>query len=93
MGAVGLLGMLALFTVVLVKVKRLIQAQRHLKDALALSGVFVGLLGVVLQNAVENVFEVPMMLVLFWGFVAVAMSYDGADPEAAEAADPEDEGA
>ncbi|MCK8060561.1 MULTISPECIES: O-antigen ligase [unclassified Fusibacter] len=75
MGAVGLMSMLVLFTVTLAEVKRVIHAQKSLIDMLAVSGIFIGLLGVFFQNAVENVFEVPMMVVYFWGLIALALSY------------------
>lgn len=38
-------------------------------------GVFTGLLGVIAHNAVENVFEVPMMTSYFWILVAVMISF------------------
>lgn len=34
-------------------------------------GIFAGMVGVVVPNLVENVFEVPMMLAYFWIFAAV----------------------
>lgn len=34
-------------------------------------GILAGLLGVIVHNCVENVFEVPMMAAMFWMFVAV----------------------
>jgi O-antigen ligase len=37
-------------------------------------GVFSGLIGVIAHNAVENVFEVPMMSTLFWILVAALVS-------------------
>jgi hypothetical protein len=33
-----------------------------------------GLLGVIVHNCVENVFETPLMVSLFWLFVGVIMS-------------------
>ncbi|WP_170270129.1 O-antigen ligase family protein [Heliorestis acidaminivorans] len=52
-------------------------APPHLK-ALA-TGVACGLTGVVFHNAVENVFEVPMMVVLFWLFTAIAWKFRGGE--------------
>lgn len=35
------------------------------------TGILAGLVGVIVHNCVENVFEVPMMSAMFWMFVAV----------------------
>jgi len=75
MGAVGLVALFVVLATTLTAVKRIISQQRDLMDMLAVSGLFMGLLGIVFQNAVENVFEVPMMVVVFWGIVALALSY------------------
>jgi O-antigen ligase len=37
-------------------------------------GIMSGLLGVIVHNCVENVFETPLMVSLFWLFVGVIMS-------------------
>lgn len=50
---------------------------RELKDPKLYNmavGIFAGLLGILAQNAVENVFEVPMMATYFWLLVAVLLS-------------------
>jgi undecaprenyl pyrophosphate phosphatase UppP len=61
--------------VTLAEVKRIIHAQKNMINMISVSGLFIGILGIFFQNAVENVFEVPMMVVLFWGVVALALSY------------------
>lgn len=38
-------------------------------------GVFTGIIGVLAHNAVENVFEVPMMTSYFWLLVAIIISF------------------
>lgn len=76
MGAVGLISMLGLFISVVVYAKNVIKKQALLHDALLVAGLFIGVVGIVLQNSVENIFEVPMMIVLFWGFVALIQTYD-----------------
>lgn len=51
-----------------------IRAVKRTTDEQSLSmaqGVFAGMVGVVVPNFVENVFEVPMMLAYFWMFAAV----------------------
>lgn len=76
MGAVGLISMLGLFISVVIYAKNIIKKQALLRDALLVAGLFIGVVGIVLQNSVENIFEVPMMIVLFWGFVALIQTYD-----------------
>lgn len=76
MGAIGLSAMLTLFVSLLVKVKRLVDRQTNARDMVVLLGIFIGLMGIIFQNAVENVFEVPTTLVYFWGLVAIALSFD-----------------
>lgn len=46
------------------------------KRALA-CGIAAGLIGVLLQNGVENIFEVPMMQTLFWVTLGVAAQLPG----------------
>ncbi|HEX2927372.1 MAG TPA: O-antigen ligase family protein [Ruminiclostridium sp.] len=51
-----------------------IRAVKRTTDEHTLSmaqGVFAGMIGVVVPNFVENVFEVPMMMAYFWMFTAI----------------------
>lgn len=53
-----------------------IRAVRHAdagKDRLMAAGAFAGLCGVVLHNFLENIFEVPYMVVYFWLLAALLM--------------------
>lgn len=47
-------------------------------------GIFAGMIGVVVPNLVENVFEVPMMLAYFWVFAAGLISLGFTLPEESE---------
>ncbi|WP_024832318.1 O-antigen ligase family protein [Ruminiclostridium josui] len=54
-----------------------IRAVKRTVDRQSLSmaqGVFAGMVGVVVPNFVENVFEVPMMTAYFWMFAAVLIA-------------------
>ncbi len=54
-----------------------IRAVKRTADRQSLSmaqGVFAGMVGVVVPNFVENVFEVPMMTAYFWMFAAVLIA-------------------
>ncbi|QGG47465.1 O-antigen ligase family protein [Heliorestis convoluta] len=73
----GLIGLVS-FIALMIAVMRMafgvaIHAPPRLK-ALA-TGIACGLTGVVFHNAVENVFEVPMMVILFWLFVALVWKF------------------
>ncbi|MBC8061071.1 MAG: polymerase, partial [Clostridiaceae bacterium] len=53
------------------------RAVKRTSNAVDLSmaqGIYAGLVGVVVPNFVENVFEVPMMLAYFWIFTAVLIA-------------------
>lgn len=65
----GLLGIAALLWLLLCGIRCALNSYRRLTDTylkgLAM-GLISGLLGVLLHNGVENIFEVPMMTVYFW---------------------------
>lgn len=72
MGIVGLTAMLWLF----INCVRLgLSVYRRVKDDRYLStlsiGILAGVVGVLLHNAVENIFEVPMMQTYFWVLMGV----------------------
>ncbi|WP_245534006.1 O-antigen ligase family protein [Effusibacillus pohliae] len=74
MGLVGLSAMLALFvTVVRDLYSRIFKPLRARQEWPLLLGMFTGILAVLLQNGVENVFEVPAMNFLFWFFVSLTV--------------------
>lgn len=76
MGAIGLGALFALLLTTLAHVKRLIQRQTNPESMLMVMGMFIGLLGIVIQNAVENIFEVPLMIIWFWAIVAIALTFE-----------------
>ena len=65
----GILGIVALLWLLLNGIRCALNSYRRLTDTylkgLAV-GLISGLLGVLLHNGVENIFEVPMMAVYFW---------------------------
>ncbi|BCJ87755.1 O-antigen ligase family protein [Effusibacillus dendaii] len=72
MGLVGLFAMLALFWTVMQNLyKRIFKPLRSRPNWPLLAGMFAGLLALLVQNAVENVFEVPAMNFLFWFYVSL----------------------
>lgn len=70
----GLVGLAAFCILIYNSLAWGIRAVKRTTDAQSLSmvqGVFAGMIGVVVPNFVENVFEVPMMTAYFWMFAAV----------------------
>jgi O-antigen ligase len=70
----GLVGFAAFLILIYNALAWGLRAVKRTADAQSLSmaqGVFAGMVGVVVPNFVENVFEVPMMLAYFWMFAAV----------------------
>ncbi|KUG04976.1 o-antigen polymerase [hydrocarbon metagenome] len=73
-GWVGLLATLLLFVIALRKARRSLDITRD--DFLRFMGlgIFIGMIGVLAHNCVENVFEVPMMASYFWFFLGVILA-------------------
>lgn len=79
MGIIGL-GAFILLMVYLIKwcLIAIIEEQNKRKKDLMM-GIFAGALGILAQNAVENVFEVPMMVTYFWLCIGLFMSIKMSD--------------
>lgn len=74
MGFLGLGAMLTLFVTVLRNLyARIFKPLRAHHDWPLLLGLFTGLLAILIQCAVENVFEVPAMNFFFWFFVTLTV--------------------
>lgn len=72
MGLLGLGMMLTLFVTLLRNLySRIFKPLRSRSYWPLLIGMYTGVLGVLVHNAVENVFEVPAMNFLFWFFVSM----------------------
>jgi O-antigen ligase len=71
----GLVGLVALVWLLISGVRCVLNSYRRLTDpylkGLA-GGLFAGLMGVLLHNGVENIFEVPAMTVYFWLLLGTA---------------------
>lgn len=81
----GLIGLAAFVWLLISGVRCVLNSYRRLTDpylkGLA-GGLFAGLMGILLHNGVENIFEVPSMTVYFWlllGFAAALPHLDGQD--------------
>lgn len=76
MGIVGIVAMFFTFISILKYSKRVLTIQKDKKDMFMVALLFIGILGILLQNIVENVFEVPMMIAIFWTIVAILLTFD-----------------
>lgn len=81
----GIIGLAAFVWLLISGVRCILNSYRRLTDpylkGLA-GGLFAGLMGVLLHNGVENIFEVPSMTVYFWlllGLAAALPHLDGQD--------------
>ncbi len=74
----GIFGIAALAFVIvsfIVSTVRIIRSQTNLKYRIMVIGLFAGAMGVLAQNFVENIFEVPAMIAYFWITVALINTY------------------
>lgn len=70
MGIYGILGLAFVIIAFIIFSTRIIKAQRDDKKILAI-GLFSGAMGVLAQNFVENIFEVPAMAIYVWIVMAL----------------------
>ncbi|GKX30361.1 hypothetical protein SH1V18_28410 [Vallitalea longa] len=73
-GIIGLGSFIILLISTMYKLLRYIFGVKIKKDRVIMFGIFSGLCGVLIQNIVENIFEVPFMVVYFWSLVAIIVS-------------------
>ncbi|MFC4769484.1 O-antigen ligase family protein [Effusibacillus consociatus] len=84
MGLLGLSVMLALFgTVIRNLYTRIFKPLQARQEWPLLLGMFTSVLAVLVQNAVENVFEVPAMNFLFWFIVSLTVILTGSSEKEA----------
>ena len=75
MGVYGVAGLLFIIICFIVSSLRAIGNQHTIKGRIMTIGLFSGAMGVLAQNFVENIFEVPGMVVYFWLTVALINAY------------------
>ncbi len=73
MGLPGLIGYMFLMGLLLVWGLRAVKAAEKKGNKMLAAGAMAGLTGVVLHNFLENIFEVPYMVVYFWTVAALLM--------------------
>lgn len=75
MGLFGIVGLLFVIICFIIFVINIIRRQRDFNKRILVIGLFSGCLGVLVQNFVENIFEVPAMITYFWIVVALINTY------------------
>lgn len=73
-GIIGLGSFIILLISTMYKLLRYIFGVKIKQDKVIMFGIFSGLCGVLIQNVVENIFEVPFMVVYFWSLAAIIVS-------------------
>lgn len=71
MGIYGILGLAFVIIAFIIFSARIIKAQRDDKKKILAIGLFSGAIGVLAQNFVENIFEVPAMAIYVWIVMAL----------------------
>lgn len=74
----GIYGILALAFVIVCFVlfsSKIIKYQNDMKSKLISIGLFTGGIGILTQNFVENIFEVPAMAIYFWVIIALINTF------------------
>lgn len=61
---------------------KIINNQTDKSEKLLVLSVFAGGVGVLIHNFVENIFEVPAMIVYFWSFIAIINAFEPPEKEA-----------
>lgn len=75
MGSIGIAAFGVLILVLIIWSVRSIKHSRGYSTKLIVSGGFAGLCGVIVHNLVENVFEVPYMVVYFWVIASIVLYF------------------
>ncbi|WP_409226978.1 O-antigen ligase family protein [Gudongella sp. SC589] len=75
MGIYGIGALLFVIISFIASTARIIRSQTVLRYKIMVIGLFAGAMGVLAQNFVENIFEVPAMIAYFWITVALINTY------------------
>lgn len=75
MGIYGILGLAFVIICFIVFAAKIIRHQANMIKKLINIGLFASAIGVLTQNFVENIFEVPAMAIYFWVVVALINTY------------------
>lgn len=74
MGIVGLTAFALLIICVVRWCIIAVKEEQNVRKKDLMMGLFAGALGILMQNAVENIFEVPMMVTYFWLCIGLIMA-------------------
>lgn len=75
MGIYGIIGLAFVVICFVIFTSKIIKYQKDIEKRIITIGLFSGALGVLAQNFVENIFEVPGMVVYFWIVVALINTF------------------
>ena len=75
MGIYGILGLTFVVISFIISTSKMIIHQNRIENKIIIIGLFSGAIGVIAQNFVENIFEVPAMIAYFWIVVALINTF------------------
>lgn len=75
MGIYGIVGLAFVIICFIFFAMKIIRYQDDIKKRILAIGLFSGAVGVLAQNFVENIFEVPAMIIYFWIVIALINTY------------------
>lgn len=75
MGYVGFFALVFVLAACIIESLKVIAEQTLKEDKILLIAVFVGILGLIAHNVVENIFEVPAMMIYFWTMMTVVETF------------------
>ncbi len=75
MGLFGIIAMAFVILCFIISTFKIMRSQRDLNRELSILGLFVAGIGVLVQNFVENIFEVPAMIIYFWTLIVLIATY------------------
>ena len=75
MGVYGIGALAFVILTFIVSTVKIIKSQTMVKYRIMVIGLFAGAMGVLAQNFVENIFEVPAIIAYFWITVALINTY------------------
>lgn len=75
MGIYGIVGLAFVIICFIIFAMKIIRYQDDIKKRILAIGLFSGAVGVLAQNFVENIFEVPAMIIYFWIVIALMNTF------------------
>jgi putative inorganic carbon (HCO3(-)) transporter len=83
-GLIGLISYVGLVLNTMVQSYKYILGTKNSQYRVVMYGLFAGMIGVLIHNVVENIFEIPYMVTYFWAMAALIVSLQREDSKKRE---------